>query len=181
LKSLQTKMQGLLVLEPHVFRDARGCFLESYSDREFSRVVGAPAPQFLQDNHSQSVLGTIRGLHYQLGQPQGKLVRVVRGAIFDVAVDLRRSSPTFGHWVAQELSEENMLQMWIPAGFAHGFQALTARADVLYKATDLYAPQHERVLAWNDPALAISWPLPDPLVSAKDRSGALLADLEVYD
>ena len=147
----------------------------------FEAAVGA-APRFVQDNHSRSAQGVLRGLHYQVRQAQGKLVRVARGSVFDVAVDLRRSSPTFGRWVGTELSEANQHQMWVPAGFAHGFLVTSESADFLYKTTDYYAPEHERCVAWDDPALAIAWPLQglQPRLSAKDLAGQRLADAETY-
>jgi len=177
----RTAISDVLVLEPKVFGDARGFFLESYNARAFSEVTGL-APQFVQDNHSRSAKGVLRGLHYQIRQPQGKLVRVVSGAVFDVAVDLRRSSPSFGRWVGAELSAENHRQMWIPPGFAHGFVVLSDSADFLYKTTDYYAPEHERCLLWNDPTVGVQWPLgAEPLLSAKDRQGALLDVCELFD
>lgn len=177
----QTGIPEVVVLEPKVFGDARGFFLESFNAREFERATGV-APLFVQDNHSRSARGVLRGLHYQIRQPQGKLVRVVSGAVFDVAVDLRRSSPSFGRWVGAELSAENNRQMWIPPGFAHGFLVLTESADFLYKTTDYYAPEHERCLLWNDPTVGVDWPLQlEPLLSAKDRKGCLLDVCEVYD
>jgi len=177
----RTAIPDVLILEPKVFGDARGFFLESFNARAFEAATGF-APQFVQDNHSRSARGVLRGLHYQILQPQGKLVRVVNGAVFDVAVDLRRSSPSFGRWVGAELSAENNRQMWIPPGFAHGFVVLTESADFLYKTTDYYAPEHERCLLWNDPSVGVAWPLPvEPLLSAKDRKGSLLDVCEVYD
>jgi len=176
-----TAIADVLVLEPKVFGDARGFFLESYNARVFREATGLDV-QFVQDNHSRSARGVLRGLHYQIHQPQGKLVRVVRGAVFDVAVDLRRRSPTFGRWVGAELSEDNHRQMWVPPGFAHGFVVLSESADFLYKTTDYYAPQHERCLAWNDPAVGVAWPLgPAPQLSAKDRAGQPLAACDVFE
>lgn len=176
---IETSLPGVLILEPKIFGDARGFFLESYNRRVFAEL-GLPT-EFVQDNHSRSARGVLRGLHYQIQQPQGKLVRVVRGAVYDVAVDLRRSSPTFGRWVGVELSEANQRMLWIPPGFAHGFLVLSDCADFLYKTTDFYAPEHERCLAWNDPAIGIAWPLDgEPVLSAKDRAGKLLAEAEVY-
>jgi dTDP-4-dehydrorhamnose 3,5-epimerase len=185
MKVTATDIPDVLLLEPKVFGDARGFFLESFNRKVFREATGID-PDFVQDNHSRSARGVLRGLHYQVQQPQGKLVRVVRGAIFDVAVDVRRSSPTFGRCVAEVLSEDNQRQLWIPAGFAHGFLVLTEFADFLYKATDYYAPEHERCIAWNDPTLAIPWPLADagvaePLVSAKDRAGSPLAGADLFD
>ncbi len=177
----RTAIADVLVLEPKVFGDARGFFLESYNERAFAEATGV-APRFVQDNHSRSAKGVLRGLHYQIRQPQGKLVRVVSGAVFDVAVDLRRSSPSFGRWVGAELSAENHRQMWVPQGFAHGFVVLSDSADFLYKTTDYYAPEHERCLLWNDPTVGVQWPLAAaPLLSAKDRQGALLDVCEVFD
>ena len=173
-----TARPDLLILEPQVFGDARGFFFESFNQQDFNQVTGLDV-QFVQDNHSRSAQGVLRGLHYQLQQPQGKLVRVVRGAVFDVAVDIRQSSSTFGQWVGVELTEDNHKQMWIPPGFAHGFLVLSDSADFLYKTTDYYAPQHERCIAWNDPAIGIAWPLGmDPRLSAKDQVGKLLAEAE---
>jgi dTDP-4-dehydrorhamnose 3,5-epimerase len=170
----------VLLLEPQVFGDARGFFFESFNAKVFREATGV-ALDFVQDNHSRSARGVLRGLHYQLQQPQGKLVRVVRGAVFDVAVDIRRSSPTFGKWVGAELSEENQRQLWVPPGFAHGFVVLSESADFLYKTTDYYAPQHERCIAWNDPVVGVEWPLRSPpQVSAKDAQGASLKDAEVF-
>ncbi|MDO5086178.1 MAG: dTDP-4-dehydrorhamnose 3,5-epimerase [Comamonadaceae bacterium] len=180
-----TALPGVLILEPQVFGDARGFFLESYNRRAFAQATGLDIG-FVQDNHSRSRQGVLRGLHYQIRQPQGKLVRVVRGAVFDVAVDLRRSSPTFGQWAGVELSEDNQRQFWVPAGFAHGFVVLSESADFLYKTTDYYAPEHERSVAWNDPAIGIDWPLAAhgigaPLLSDKDRAAVPLAQAECFD
>ena len=180
---IPTELDGAFILEPKVFGDARGFFMESYNRRDFAAATGLDV-DFVQDNHSRSRRGVLRGLHYQIRQPQGKLVRVVRGAVFDVAVDIRRSSPTFGRWAGVELSEENQRQFWIPPGFAHGFLVLTESADFLYKATDWYAPEHERGIAWNDPAIGIEWPLDaigQPLLSDKDRAAPALAQAEVFD
>ncbi len=180
MKAIATAIPDVLLLEPRVFGDARGFFLESYNQQVFREATGVDAT-FVQDNHSRSVRGVLRGLHYQLRQPQGKLVRVVRGAVFDVAVDLRRSSPTFGRWVGCELSEENQRQMWVPPGFAHGFMVVSDSADFLYKTTDYYAPEHERCIAWDDPEIGIAWPLSEaPQLSAKDKQGASLATAEVF-
>lgn len=176
-----TAIPDVLILEPKVFGDARGFFFESFNARVFHDETGL-SPQFVQDNHSRSARGVLRGLHYQIRQPQGKLVRVVRGAVFDVAVDLRRRSPSFGRWVGVELSEDNHRQLWIPPGFAHGFVVLSDSADFLYKTTDYYAPEHERCLAWNDPSVGVEWPLADtPQLSAKDRVGLALAECEVFE
>lgn len=182
LTATPTLIPDVVLLEPRVFSDPRGAFFESFRVDTFERVVGPNHGTFVQDNQSRSVKHVLRGLHYQIHQPQGKLVRVLRGEIFDVAVDIRRASPTFGSWVSTILSEENNRQLWIPEGFAHGFLVLSDVADVLYKATDYYAPQHERTLLWNDPELNISWPLDgEPIVSAKDAVGSLLKDAEVFD
>jgi dTDP-4-dehydrorhamnose 3,5-epimerase len=170
----------VLVFEPRVFRDDRGFFFESWNARNFNRVVGSDI-QFVQDNHSHSARNVLRGLHYQIKQPQGKLVRAARGRIFDVAVDIRTSSPSFGRWTGVELSDENRRQLWVPAGFAHGFLVLSESADVLYKATDYYAPEHERCLAWNDPDVGIAWPLQAaPILSPKDAGGLPLREAEVF-
>jgi len=175
-----TSLPGLLILEPRVFADARGFFLESYSEREME-ALGITG-RFVQDNHSCSQRNVLRGLHYQIKQAQGKLVRVAVGEILDVAVDLRRSSPTFGGWQSVRLSGENRRMLWVPAGFAHGFRVTSEQAHVLYKATDYYAPAYERTLAWNDPKLKINWELEDePLVSAKDQRGVHLASAEVFE
>lgn len=175
-----TNLPEVLIIEPKVFGDARGFFLESFNAKVFAETTGVDLT-FVQDNHSRSQQGVLRGLHYQIQQPQGKLVRVVRGAVFDVAVDVRRSSPRFGQWVGVELTEDNHRQLWVPPGFAHGFLVLSASADFLYKTTDYYAPEHERCVRWNDPAIGIDWPLQGhPLLSAKDQAGALLEDAEVF-
>jgi dTDP-4-dehydrorhamnose 3,5-epimerase len=176
-----TPIEGLLVIEPRVFGDDRGFFMESWNQRSFRELTGVQE-SFVQDNHSRSGRGVLRGLHYQLRQPQGKLVRVVQGEVFDVAVDVRRSSPTFGRWHGVMLSESNRRQFWVPAGFAHGFVVLSESADFLYKTTDYYAPEHERCIAWNDPAVGIDWPLGgiEPKLSAKDQAGVALAQAEVF-
>ena len=180
MKVVETGIAGLLVLEPRVFGDARGFFMESFNARAFREATGLDVP-FVQDNHSRSGKGVLRGLHYQLNQPQGKLVRVVQGEVFDVAVDLRKSSPTFGQWVGETLSAENKRQLWVPEGFAHGFVVLSDTAEFLYKTTDYYAPEHERSIAWNDPAIAIQWPIDgEPVLSAKDQQGKSLADAEHF-
>jgi dTDP-4-dehydrorhamnose 3,5-epimerase len=180
MKAIPTAIPEVLVIEPKVFGDARGFFFESFNQQAFSAATGVNA-QFVQDNHSRSTKGVLRGLHYQLHQPQGKLVRVVRGSVFDVAVDVRRSSPYFGRWVGYELSEENQRQLWVPPGFAHGFVVLSDTADFLYKTTEYYAPQHERSILWNDPALAIDWHFSGtPKLSEKDRVGPSLAEAEVF-
>ena len=183
LNVIRTPLEGVLILEPKVFGDARGFFMESYNRRDFAAATGLDV-DFVQDNHSRSRRGVLRGLHYQIKQPQGKLVRVVRGAVVDVAVDIRRSSPTFGRWAGVELSEDNQRQFWIPPGFAHGFLVLSESADFLYKASDWYAPEHERGIAWNDPAIGVEWPLDaigEPLLSDKDRAAPPLAQAEVFD
>lgn len=171
----------VVLIEPKVFGDTRGFFYESFNQRAFNEATSTHHP-FVQDNHSCSSKGVLRGLHYQIQQPQGKLVRVVQGAVFDVAVDIRKSSPTFGQWVGQELSADNHRQMWVPPGFAHGFMVLSETAEFLYKTTDYYAPEHERCIAWNDPELAITWPDVGmaPLLSGKDQQGHALADADVF-
>ncbi len=176
-----TAIADVLVIEPTVFGDERGFFFESFNERAFAQATGITT-KFVQDNHSRSVRNTVRGLHYQIQQPQGKLVRVVAGEVFDVVVDIRRSSPTFGQWVGEYLSAENKKMIWIPAGLAHGFVVLSDYADFLYKTTDYWAPQHERTLLWNDPDLAIAWPLAgEPILAAKDRAGKRLSEAEVFD
>lgn len=180
MKIRLTGIPEVLVFEPRVFGDDRGFFLESFNARQFREATGLDL-MFVQDNHSRSAKNVLRGLHYQIEQAQGKLVRCVRGSVFDVAVDLRRDSPSFGKWVGETLSEANKLQMWIPPGFAHGFVVLSDSADFLYKTTDYYAPEHERCLAWNDPTVGVSWPLDsEPLLSAKDREGRSLADADHF-
>jgi dTDP-4-dehydrorhamnose 3,5-epimerase len=181
MKVIATPLQGVLLLDPKVFGDARGFFMESFNARAFREVTGLDV-SFVQDNHSRSAGGVLRGLHYQIHQAQGKLVRVVRGSVFDVAVDLRRSSETFGKWYGCELSEENNRQLWLPPGFGHGFLVTSESADFLYKTTDYYAPEHERSLAWDDPAVGVEWPLDGPpQLSAKDRAGKPLAECEVFE
>jgi dTDP-4-dehydrorhamnose 3,5-epimerase len=180
LKKISTSLPGVFILEPRVFGDERGFFFESYNQQTMSDV--GITERFVQDNHSSSSRNVLRGLHYQVKHPQGKLVRVAEGEIIDVAVDLRRSSPTFGGWEAVRLSGENKRMLWIPPGFAHGFRVVSERAHVLYKATDYYAPEHERTLAWNDPQLKIKWELDgDPIVSAKDQRGVAFQQVESYD
>ena len=181
MKATPTAIADVLIIEPKVFGDARGFFYESFNQKAFNEATGLDV-QFVQDNHSRSAKGVLRGLHYQIEQAQGKLVRVVRGAVFDVAVDIRKSSATFGQWVGVELSAENHRQLWVPPGFAHGFLTLSESADFLYKTTDYYAPQHERCIAWNDPTLNIDWPLQGllPQVSGKDLAGAALADAVTF-
>ena len=174
----QTSLPGVLLITPRVFQDERGFFVETYH-RERYAAHGIDA-EFVQDNHSRSCRGTLRGLHYQIAHAQGKLVRVLRGEVFDVAVDLRRASPHFGRWIGNRLSEANHLQMYIPPGFAHGFCVLSDSADVVYKCTDHYRPEHERTLAWNDPDVAIEWPIEEPILSPKDQSGMRLADCPSY-
>jgi dTDP-4-dehydrorhamnose 3,5-epimerase len=176
VKVTATSLPEVLLIEPRVFGDTRGFFFESFNRRAFLEHTGLDL-DFVQDNHSRSVRGVLRGLHYQAQQPQGKLVRVSSGAVFDVAVDIRRDSPRFGQWFGCELSEANQHMLWIPPGFAHGFLVLSASADFLYKTTEYYAPQHERCIAWNDPAIGIAWPLSGlaPTVSAKDSAGLTLA------
>ena len=178
---IETAIPGLLILEPKVFGDARGFFMESYNAKAFQDATGL-TPNFVQDNHSRSGKGVLRGLHYQIEQAQGKLVRVTRGSVFDAVVDLRKSSPTFGQWAGVELSEENSRQLWIPPGFAHGFLVTSDSADFLYKTTDYYAPHFERSLAWNDPTVGVEWPLAGaaPLLSAKDVAGKPLAECETF-
>ncbi|MGL1832921.1 dTDP-4-dehydrorhamnose 3,5-epimerase [Rhodocyclaceae bacterium SMB388] len=181
MKIHMTAIPDVLVLEPRVFGDERGFFLESFNARAFREATGLDL-EFVQDNHSRSARNVLRGLHYQVRQAQGKLVRCVQGRVFDVAVDLRRSSTTFGRWVGQELSEHNKLELWVPPGFAHGFVVLSETADFLYKTTDYYAPEHERCIAWNDAELGIEWPIDgEPALSGKDRLGARLSDAEVFD
>lgn len=181
MKIIPTAIADVLIIEPRVFGDARGFFFESFNQQAFKTATGLEI-NFVQDNHSRSARGVLRGLHYQLEQAQGKLVRVVRGAVFDVAVDLRQASATFGQWVGAELSEENKRQMWVPPSFAHGFLTLSDSADFLYKTTDYYAPQFERCIAWNDPALAIDWPLAGklPQISVRDQAGVALANASVF-
>jgi dTDP-4-dehydrorhamnose 3,5-epimerase len=179
VKVAPTAVPDVLVLEPKVFGDQRGFFLESWNERTFA-AAGIRA-HFVQDNHSRSGRNVLRGLHYQLGQAQGKLVRAIAGEIYDVALDVRRASPTFGRWVGERLSADNRRILWIPPGFAHGFLVVSEAAEVLYKATDYYAPEHERTIAWDDPELAISWPLAGPpVLSAKDAAGTRFRDAEVY-
>ena len=181
LNIIPTSIPDVLLIEPRVFEDARGFFLESYQKEKFKQV-GIDS-DFVQDNHSKSCQGTLRGLHYQIRQAQGKLVRVVAGEIFDVAVDIRRNSPTFGQWVGDYLSAENKRMLWVPVGFAHGFYVTTPEAEVLYKADDYYAPQWERCILWNDPAIGVGWPAQDAevILSDKDKIGKRLAEAEVFD
>jgi len=180
MKVQATQIAGVLIVEPDVFGDDRGFFLESFNEREM-RKIGIDA-HFVQDNHSRSQRNVLRGLHYQIHQPQGKLVRVVRGTVFDVTVDLRRGSPSFGKWVGVELSAENKRMFWMPPGMAHGFVVLSDSEDFLYKATDYYAPEFEHTILWNDPDLGIQWPLAsEPVLSAKDAAGLLFRVAEVFE
>lgn len=180
---ITTAIPDVLILEPKVFGDDRGFFFESFNERHFLDAIGAREPlRFVQDNHSKSARNVLRGLHYQVRQPQGKLVRVVAGEVFDVAVDIRRASPTFGKWTGARLSAENKRQMWIPTGFAHGFLVLSESAEFLYKTTDYWAPDYERCIAWDDPAIGIAWPIGQPpLLSDKDCKGLSLAEAEVFE
>jgi dTDP-4-dehydrorhamnose 3,5-epimerase len=180
LKIIPTLIPDVLIIEPRVFQDERGFFLESYQKKQF-QAAGIDV-DFVQDNHSKSCHGTLRGLHYQTQQPQGKLVRAIAGEIFDVVVDIRKHSPTFGQWVGDYLSAENKRMLWVPAGFAHGFFVTSQEAEVLYKASDYYAPQWERSILWNDPAIGIPWPIKDeqPILSAKDAQGKLLREAELF-
>jgi dTDP-4-dehydrorhamnose 3,5-epimerase len=180
MKVIASELPEVLILEPRVFGDERGFFYESFNARAFEQATGRTC-EFVQDNHSRSQRGVLRGLHYQLQQAQGKLVRVTAGEVYDVAVDIRRSSPTFGRWSGVQLSAENKRQLWLPEGFAHGFLVLSEVAEVLYKTTDYYAPEHERCIRWDDPSLAIDWPLDSaPQLSAKDQAGLSLADAELF-
>lgn len=180
MKAIQTVIPDLLIIEPKVFGDDRGFFFESFNRRKFSEITGRDV-DFVQDNHSRSVKNVLRGLHYQIQHPQGKLVRVVQGAVLDVTVDIRRSSPTFGQSVALELSAENKHMLWIPEGFAHGFVVLSDTAEFLYKTTDYWFPEHERSVRWDDPALGIDWKLrAAPTLSAKDAQGKVLAEAELF-
>ena len=181
MKIISTTIPDVLIIEPRVFRDERGFFLESYQKKQF-KEAGINV-DFVQDNHSKSCQGALRGLHYQIQQPQGKLIRAIAGEIFDVVVDLRKHSPTFGQWVGDTLSAENKRMLWVPAGFAHGFLVTSQEAEVLYKASDYYAPQWERCILWNDPAIGIRWPVKDvhPILSAKDSQGKLLGEAELFD
>jgi len=180
MQVVSTELPGVLLLEPKVFGDDRGFFFESYNRRAFHKATGVDV-EFVQDNHSRSKKNVLRGLHYQVRHAQGKLVRAASGEVWDVAVDLRRSSPTFGKWTGFTLSAESKRMAWIPPGFAHGFVVVSDTADVLYKATDYYAPEHERTLLWSDPALGIRWPLAGtPILTEKDRRGTPLAGAEVF-
>lgn len=180
MKVIQTAIPGLLVIEPKVFGDDRGFFFEGFNQKKFAELTGCDA-DFVQDNHSRSAKNVLRGLHYQIRHPQGKLVRVTQGEVFDVAVDIRKSSPTFGKWVGEILSAENKKQLWIPEGFAHGFVVLSESAEFLYKTTDYWYPEHERCIVWNDESLSINWPNRDePALSDKDAKGATLKTAELF-
>jgi dTDP-4-dehydrorhamnose 3,5-epimerase len=181
LKIIPTSIPDVFIIEPRVFQDERGFFLESYQKKQF-KEAGINV-DFVQDNHSKSCHGTLRGLHYQIQQPQGKLVRAIVGEIFDVVVDIRKHSPSFGQWVGDYISAENKRMLWVPAGFAHGFFVTSQEAEVLYKASDYYAPQWERCILWNDPAIGIHWPLHDesPTLSPRDLKGMLLKEAEIFD
>ena len=182
MQATRLAIPDVVLIEPKVFGDARGFFYESFNQRAFNQVTGTDH-QFVQDNHSRSTKGVLRGLHYQIQQPQGKLVRVVQGAVFDVAVDIRKNSPTFGQWVGEELSADNHRQLWVPPGFAHGFVVLSETAEFLYKTTDYYAPEHERCIAWNDPDVGVEWPGEQqaPILSAKDQQGCTLYGAEAFE
>ena len=180
MKIIPTSLPEVLIIEPQVFGDSRGFFYESFNARKFTELTGVQA-EFVQDNHSKSGKNILRGLHYQIQHPQGKFVRVVSGEVFDVAVDIRKSSPNFGKWEGIILSAENKRQLWIPPGFAHGFVVLSEQAEFLYKTTDYWAPEYERCLAWNDPEIGIDWPISEaPLLSAKDQVGKSLSEAEVF-
>ena len=177
---ITTNIPDILIIEPKVFGDERGFFFESFNERLWQKLTGQNT-HFVQHNHSRSVSGVLRGLHYQIQNPQAKLVRVIAGEVFDVAVDIRRSSPTFGMWFGTHLSADNKLQMWVPAGFAHGFYVTSEYAEFLYLTTDFWSPEHERCIAWNDPDLSISWPLTAaPVVSAKDLQGSLFKEADLF-
>lgn len=181
MKFIPSEIPEVVLIEPKVFGDSRGFFMETWHAARFAEA--GLDYNFVQDNHSKSVQGTLRGLHYQIRKPQGKLARVISGAVFDVAVDLRKNSPTFGRWVGETLSAENKKMLWVPPGFAHGFYVLSPEAEFVYKCTELFAPEHERCIRWDDPALGIAWPLAGqgaPLLSAKDLAGASLAEAEFY-
>lgn len=182
MQSTKTDIPDVVVFEPKVFGDARGFFYESFNENVFYEATGL-RPRFVQDNHSKSAKNVLRGLHYQIQQPQGKLVRVTQGEVFDVAVDMRKGSPTLGKWTGQILSAENKKMMWIPEGFAHGFLVISETAEFLYKTTDFYAPQHERCVRWDDPEIAINWPLTDdqPSLSNKDAQGALFSVADKFE
>lgn len=181
MKATPLAIPDVVLLEPRVFGDDRGFFFESFNERQFVQAIGRSVT-FVQDNHSRSVKNVLRGLHYQVKCPQGKLVRVAQGEVFDVAVDVRKNSSTFGQWVGEILSAENKKQLWIPEGFAHGFVVLSEYAEFLYKTTDYWAPEYERCIVWNDPSISINWPLQqEPLLSAKDKTGLLLNQAEVFE
>lgn len=181
MKATRLAIPDVVLLEPKVFGDDRGFFFESFNQQRFEEAIGRTV-NFVQDNHSRSAKGVLRGLHYQIQQPQGKLVRVIQGEVFDVAVDLRKSSPTFGKWVGAVLSAENKHQLWVPEGFAHGFVVLSETAEFLYKTTDYYAPEHERCVCWDDATLAIQWPAgTQPILSAKDAQGKTLNEAEIFN
>ncbi|WP_047549861.1 dTDP-4-dehydrorhamnose 3,5-epimerase [Methylotenera sp. G11] len=181
MQVVQTAIPEVLIIEPQVYGDERGFFFESFNQQKFEALTGVKT-DFVQDNHSRSAVNVLRGLHYQIQQPQGKLVRVVAGEVFDVAVDLRRQSATFGKWVGVVLSAENKRQLWVPPGFAHGFLVLKESTEFLYKTTDYYAPQHERCIRWNEPEIGIEWPLAsEPVLSVKDQSGTGLAEADVFE
>ena len=176
----KTAIPDVLIIEPKIFGDDRGFFFESFNERRFAELTGQTM-HFVQDNHSKSAKNVLRGLHYQIQQPQGKLVRVISGEVFDVAVDIRRRSPTFGKWVGVTLSEKNRRQLWIPEGFAHGFVVISNSAEFLYKTTDYWAPEYERTIIWNDPVLNVQWPIEGmPLLSEKDKAGSMFKDAEVF-
>lgn len=177
---IRTELPGVLIIEPKVFGDARGFFFESFNAREFEKDVGVETP-FVQDNHSRSANGVVRGLHYQIQHPQGKLIRVTSGTIFDVAVDIRKSSPSFGKWTGVVLSDENKRQLWVPEGFAHGFSVISDTADVLYKTTDYWYPEFERSIIWNDPDIGIQWPFEGtPVIAKKDQEGKRLTEADLF-
>ncbi len=181
MQIVEKALNGVVLLEPKVFGDERGFFMETFNERVFRELTGVTL-DFVQDNHSRSARNVLRGLHYQIQQPQGKLVRVVSGSVFDVAVDMRRSSPTYGQWFGAELTAQNKRQLWVPPGFAHGFVVTSDTADFLYKTTDYWAPEFERSLAWNDPTVGVVWPVDgEPLLSAKDKSGAAFGVAESYE
>lgn len=179
---IPTSIPDVLIIEPRVFGDDRGFFFESYNERDFEKATGI-MPHFVQDNHSKSVRHVLRGLHYQISHPQGKLVRVISGEVYDVAVDIRKNSPSFGKWVGEILSAENKRMLWIPEGFAHGFMVLTDAAEFIYKTTDYWFPEHERTIAWDDPDLAIDWPLNGeaPILSGKDRQGKSFREADLFE
>jgi dTDP-4-dehydrorhamnose 3,5-epimerase len=180
MKATPLAIPDVMLIEPKVFGDDRGFFFESFNQRQFEEAIGRPVT-FVQDNHSRSAKNVLRGLHYQIKQPQGKLVRVVSGEVFDVAVDIRKSSPTFGQWVGEILSAENKRQLWIPEGFAHGFVVLSEHAEFLYKTTGYYAPEHERSILWNDRSIGIGWPCQsEPTLSAKDKAGLAFSEAEMF-